>query len=89
VSQSGLKPGERVVYRGLQRIRPGVEVRYELEESPKPPGTATAVAKGDRGPTAAPAADIGKGPIAAPATDGTGRKPKSATPPLTSTPPGG
>lgn len=74
VIQSGLKPGERVVYRGLQRIRPGVEVRYEVEESPKPPGAATAVAEGDRGPTAAPAADIGKGP-AAPSAAGTGRRP--------------
>jgi RND family efflux transporter MFP subunit len=88
VIQSGLNPGERVVYRGLQRIRPGVEVRYEVEGSQKPPGAATTVAKSDQKPTAAPVADTGKEPTAPPAA-GTGQKPKSATSPLTSTPPRG
>jgi RND family efflux transporter MFP subunit len=45
VIQSGLKPKERVVYRGLQRIRPKMKVRAELEEVGKKSSDATPVVR--------------------------------------------
>ena len=34
VIETGLKPGDRVVVKGQQRVRPGVEVRIEAEKAP-------------------------------------------------------
>jgi RND family efflux transporter MFP subunit len=34
----GLKPGERVIVNGLQRVRPGVQVEAKLVDMPVPPG---------------------------------------------------
>jgi len=38
VVQSGLRPGERVVVEGLQKIRPGIRVTPELRPAPPLPG---------------------------------------------------
>jgi RND family efflux transporter MFP subunit len=75
VIQSGLKPNERVVYRGLQRIRPRMKVRPELEEVKKQPAEATPVARPDQGPSPAPPAVIKTGREAAPPPS-TGAPPK-------------
>jgi multidrug efflux system membrane fusion protein len=45
VIQKGLKPTERVVYRGLQRIRPKMKVRAELEAVGKKQSDARPVAR--------------------------------------------
>jgi RND family efflux transporter MFP subunit len=42
----GLKPGERVVMNGVQRVKPGIEVNPKPFEGDKPAGTAAPVAKG-------------------------------------------
>ena len=33
----GLKPGERIILYGIQKVRPGVTVKPELSEAPKDP----------------------------------------------------
>ena len=46
ILESGLKPGERIVVEGLQKIRPGIKVKPELVplEEPKAPGAEPAPA---------------------------------------------
>jgi RND family efflux transporter MFP subunit len=58
VIQSGLKPKERVVYRGLQRIRPKMKVRAELEAVGKTPNDVTPVARTDPSSSAPPPATV-------------------------------
>src|SRR5499425_477189 len=65
IVSAGLKPGERVIIEGLQKVRPGVEVKAEL----KPIQPSGAPAAAPPAPAAAPAA-----PPAAPAS-----KPKSGS----------
>ena len=42
----GLKPGERVVLNGVQRVKPGIEVNPKALDAAKPQGAAAPVAKG-------------------------------------------
>jgi len=35
--KEGLKPGERIVLHGIQKVRPGIEVRPELTEPTRDP----------------------------------------------------
>jgi len=60
---SGLKPGERVIVEGLQKVRPGVAVKAELKPvqpsapaGASPPAPAAAPAGAPAAPPAAPAA---------------------------------
>jgi RND family efflux transporter MFP subunit len=63
VITKGLKPGEHVVYRGLQRVRPGVTVtaKPEPDESLKRPGGSSPVARSEpeSSPPPAPEAEQG------------------------------
>jgi len=67
---TGVKPGERVIVEGLQKVRPGVEVKAELKAA-QPSAASPAVAP--PAPAAAPAAPSAA-PPAAPAA-----KPKSGS----------
>ena len=57
IIESGVKPGERVIVEGIQKVQPGIKVNASLE---KPAGTATASADGAAA-TAEPSAVPAKG----------------------------
>ncbi len=85
--EEGLKPGELVVVNGLQRIRPGVEVRTELVDmvtlaKPQAANEKPAAASPGKVELAKPAAKPAARPAAKPAeTAAHGKTPAPPTPP--------